>query len=476
MYQGSLALLTDLYQLTMAYGYWKKGMADRESVFHLFFRKKPFQGSFAIAAGLESAIDFIQSFRFDASDLAYLEGLKDQKGGVLFETGFLDYLKQLKFACDVDAMPEGTAAFPHQPLVRVKGPLLQAQLLESPLLNLINFPTLIATKAARICFAARPDEVIEFGMRRAQGIDGAITASRAAFIGGCKSTSNAIAGKLFGIPVRGTHAHSWIMAFETEQEAFDAYAEVMPQNGIYLVDTYDSLEGTRRAIAAAKKRGADLGGVRLDSGDLTALSIPIRKMLDAAGFTQAKILASNELDETLIADMKHQGSKVDLWGVGTHLVTGKEQPALDGVYKLAAIRDKGGKWRYTLKLSETAGKVTTPGILQVRRFRKGKRNLADMIYDSEGKVGNEIVESEDPSSIKMVEKETSYVDLLAPVFRKGKLVYQKPTLLEIQKRAEEELSHFDDGVRRFLNPQRYCHGIERGLYELKSKMKEQARV
>ena len=352
IYKESLALLTDLYQLTMSYGYWKTGLDRKEAVYHLFFRRAPFQGGFTVAAGLEAAIDYLENFHFDESDLHYLADLKNSEGGRSFPDDFLDYLFNLKFSCDVDAMPEGTIAFPYEPLLRIKGPLIQCQILESPLLNLINFPTLIATKAARIRIAAKDDQIIEFGLRRAQGIDGSITASRAAYIGGCSATSNVLAGKLFGIPVRGTHSHSWVMVFDDELESFQTLAENMPANSVFLVDTYDSLEGVKKAIQVGKwlkKKGKTLKGIRLDSGDLAYLSIKSREMLDKAGFPDAAIVASNELDETLISDLKRQGAQVGVWGVGTNLVTSKDQPALDGVYKLSALRDPGGPLEIQVK-------------------------------------------------------------------------------------------------------------------------------
>ena len=369
----------------MAYGYWKKGFFDKEAVFHLFFRKKPFQGPYAICAGLEPFLDFLRNFRYEPADLAYLATLCGADGKPLFEPAFLDYLSDFKFTCDIDAMPEGTPVFPYEPLVRVQGPIIQAQLLESPLLNIINFQSLIATKSSRICHAAQGDEVIEFGLRRAQGIDGALSAVRAAYIGGCHSTSNVLAGKLYNIPVKGTHAHSWIMAFDDELSSFEAWGEVMPNNLIFLVDTYESIRGAKRAIEVAtrlRKKKIDILGVRLDSGDMAPLSIEIRRLLDQAGFTSAKIMASNELDEHLIADLKKRGAKIDLWGVGTHLVTGKDQPALDGVYKLSAVREnRKSPWKYKLKVSEQPAKVTSPGIHQVRRYWSGKGAIADMTYD-----------------------------------------------------------------------------------------------
>lgn len=466
----SLALLTDLYQLTMVYGYWKSGLWKREAVFHLNFRKWPFKGGFALAAGLETAVRFIEELHFSPSDLSYLRELKDSGGAPLFEKGFLEFLSHFQFSCDVDAMAEGTLVFPYEPLVRVKGPIWQAQLLESPLLNLINFQTLIATKAARVCMAAYPDPVIEFGMRRAQGIDGAISASRAAFIGGCFATSHILAGKLFGIPVRGTHAHSWVMAFEEEAEAFETFAEVLPKGCVMLVDTYHSVQGVEKAIAVAKKlkkTGFELAGVRLDSGDLARLSIEIRKLLDREGFTETQIMASNELDEYLIRDLKQQGAKISLWGVGTNLVTGKDQPALDGIYKLSAVQNEKGEWVHKLKLSEQTAKVTNPGILQVRRFWDGTSYVGDAMWD-------ELLGIEEPfTAVDIFDPEkkfsgtASFRDLLVPIFRKGKFVYSLPPLTEVQTHAQEELSRLPPSMKRFTNPQPYPIGLERRLYQKK---------
>lgn len=476
IYRGSLSLLTDLYELTMAYGYWREGMADREAVFHLSFRKHPFKGTFAIVAGMEVVLDYLQNFSFTESDVSYLSSLKGADGKPIFDNKFLDYLKNLKITLDVDAMPEGTAVFPHEPLIRVQGPILQAQIMESALLNILNFQTLIATKAARICWAAKPDPVVEFGLRRAQGIDGAISASRAAFIGGCESTSHVLAGKLFGIPVKGTMAHSWVMAFDHEKDAFRAFAKAQPNNCIFLVDTYDSIAGTKHAIEVAKelKNVINFLGVRLDSGDLTYLSIEIRKILDEAGFPEAKIMASNELDENLITDLKHQGCRVNLWGVGTNLVTGKDQPALDGVYKLSAVKDGQGKWHYRLKISETLAKVTTPGITQVRRYYNDKGNTADMLYDIHLKTPDfpTLIDIQDPGIAKEISRDWKWKDLLVPMMRKGKSVYAHPSLDQMQKNTEEGLSQFSPRTRRFLNPQPYFTGFEKGLYQMKLKMIE----
>lgn len=478
IYQSSLGLLTDLYELTMAYGYWKEGMADREAVFHLSFRKQPFKGPFAIAAGMEVAIDYLLHFHFSDSDLSYLESLRGVDQKPIFDKNFLDYLKNLKIELDVDAMPEGTVVFPHEPLIRVSGPILQAQIMESALLNIINFQSLIATKASRICWAAKSDPVVEFGLRRAQGIDGAISASRASYIGGCESTSHVFAGKLFGIPVKGTMAHSWVMAFEDEKKAFEAFAKTQPNNCIFLVDTYDSIQGTKHAVEVAKemkKKGIPFLGVRLDSGDLTYLSIEIRKILDEAGFQDAKIMASNELDENLIVDLKHQGCLVNLWGVGTNLVTAKDQPALDGVYKLSAVKDAKNKWQYRLKISEQMAKVTTPGISQVRRYFNEQGNIADMLYDIHLDMPSQpmIFDMVDSAVVKEVKKDWQWRDLLVPMMRKGKSVYAHPTLEKMRANTQDELSRFSSRMRRFLNPQPYFAGIEKNLYQLKLSLIEE---
>ena len=478
----SLALLTDLYEVTMAYGYWKKQMAEDEAVFHLFFRKMPFQGGFAMAAGLHDVIEFVKRFRFEQSDLDYLATLQGADGSPLFETPFLDYLANLEFTCDIDAMPEGDMVFAYEPMVRVQGPIIQCQLLESALLTLTNFSTLIATKGARISLATEGDPILEFGLRRAQGIDGALTASRAAFIGGCTATSNVFAGKMLGIPVKGTHAHSWIMAFESELESFQAYAEAMPENCVFLVDTYDTLQGVRNAIEVGKwlhKHDRPLLGIRLDSGDLNYLSIESRKMLDEAGFPEAQIFASNELNETLIADLKHQGAKIAVWGVGTNLVTGQTQSALDGVYKLSAYRKQGAeKWQYKLKLSEQMTKVSNPGILQVRRFENSQGEyVADALYDIHADIsqGCTIVDPFDQTRQRVLSKEMKSRDVLTPIFRKGKLVYKDPPLVDIQAYAKKELAKFDKSIKRFFNAHIYPVGMEKSLFEYKIKLVDKIR-
>ncbi len=468
---GSLALLTDFYQITMAYGYWKSGLDRHEGVFHHCFRRQPF-GGFTVAAGLEPLIHFLEKFKYTQDDLNYLANLKAANGTLLFEDGFFEYLSKLTFQCDVDAVPEGTVVFPYEPMVRVKGPLIQCQLLESPLLNYINFASLIATKAARVCIAAKGDQVVEFGLRRAQGLDGALTASRSSFIGGCESTSNVLAGKLFGIPVKGTMAHSWVMVFEDELASFEQYAKCLPNNTVFLVDTYDTIEGVKKAIEVGKKlksQGLKFLGIRLDSGDLAYLSIKARELLDEADFKDSIIFASNELDEKVINELKMQGATISMWGVGTHLVTGKDHPWLDGVYKLSAVRKPEGPWRYTLKLSEQMVKVSNPGILQVRRFFQGKETIADMIFDinHEPKEEWHVVDPLDPTREKIISDQLQSQNLLVPIFREGKLVYKLPTLQEIQKNTQKELSYFHPGIKRFLNPHQYVVGMEKWLYDLK---------
>jgi nicotinate phosphoribosyltransferase len=476
LYRNNLTLLTDLYQLTMAYGYWKSGTAEKEAVFSLFFRKHPFQGGFTIAAGLEHVVEFLQKFKFTQEDTNYLSTLKGNDGQPMFEPAFLEYLQNLRFTCEVDAVPEGTVVFPQEPMLRVKGPILQCQLIETPLLNLINFQSLIATKAARMVIATKGEPVLEFGLRRAQGIDGAMTASRAAYIGGCDSTSNVLAGKLYGIPVKGTHAHSWVMSFESELESFETYAEVLPNNCIFLVDTYNTLDGVRNAITVGKKlqeKGHRLAGIRLDSGDLAYFSIEARKLLDAAGFRDTSIVASNDLDENIIASLKEQGAMINVWGVGTKLITAFDQPALGAVYKLTALRNDEGKWDYKVKLSEQTLKISTPGIQQVRRYTNEKGFTADMIFDTEHTPTEEtstIIDPMDFTKQRKLSNRWVYEDLLVPILRKGKLVYELPSLESIRQRVHDQLPRFHEGIKRFVNPHVYHVGLEKGLYEFKTNL------
>lgn len=477
MSPGSLALLTDLYQVTMACGYWKLGRADEEAVFNLFFRRAPFRGAYAIAAGLQEALRYMAEFRFTPEDVAYLGTLRGNDGQRLLEPGFLDYLASLRLTLDVEAVPEGTPVFPHEPLLRVRGPLAQCQLLETPLLNCLNFSTLIATKAARICEAAGGDPVVEFGLRRAQGSDGALTASRAAYIGGCAATSNVLAGMRYGIPVRGTHAHSWVMSFADEREAFAAYAEALPNNCTFLVDTYDTLEGVRRAAEVGKllaARGHAMAGVRLDSGDLAALSVAAREILDAAGLQQAAIVASNDLDEREIVALKAKGAAIGVWGVGTRLVTAYDQPALGGVYKLAALRGSAG-WEYRIKLSEEPVKVSNPGVQQVRRYADPSgRLLGDVIYE-EGLGLHGAGARVDAGGEFAPPAGASVEDLLVPVLRAGQPVYEPPPLVEVRARTQAQLQRLDPAVRRLDAPASYPVALDRPLADLKARLMAEAR-
>jgi len=474
LYQGSLALLTDFYQLTMAYAYWKSGKGDQEAVFNLFFRKHPFEGGFTITAGLDYVIDYCRNFKFSEDDLDYLRKMETKEGKPTFEKGFLDYLSNLKFNCDIDAIEEGTVVFPNEPLIRVRGSLIQCQLLETPLLNIINFQSLIATKAARISLAAKGEPVLEFGLRRAQGIDGALAASRAAFIGGCSSTSNVMAGNLFGIPVSGTHAHSWIMSFATEIEAFEAYAEAFPDDCIFLVDTYDTLNGVKNAIEVGKKlreKGKEILGIRLDSGDLAYFSNKARKMLDEAGFPEAKIVASNNLDEHIITSLKNQEASINIWGVGTKLVTAYDQPALGAVYKLSAVKDLNNNWVPKIKLSQQSLKINIPGFHNVKRYLSNGKAVADMIFLEETEIdqkGTMIIDPIDQTRRKRLmpyfyEEEV----LLRPIFKGGKKIYERPEINQIRQRVKDQLESFDKTHKRITNPHLYPVGLEENLHQLR---------
>jgi nicotinate phosphoribosyltransferase len=464
-------LLTDLYQLTMAYGYWQLNMHEQEAAFHILFRKNPFHGNYALHCGLASVVDFLNNWHFQSDDLAYLATLKSPDHTPLFPQAFLDYLGKLAFSCDVDAIAEGTVVFPHAPLLRIQGPLLQCQLLETPLLNMINFQTLIATKASRVCRAACDDPVIEFGMRRAQGPDGALSASRAAYIGGCVGTSNTLAGKFYDIPVKGTHAHSWVTAFPDEISAFQAYAEVMPHNGILLVDTYNTVTGVKNAIKIGKQlkeQGTDLIALRLDSGDLAELSKEARKLLDEAGFTETGLLASNSLDEYVISDLKRQGATISSWGVGTHLATAYDQPALDGVYKLSALRNVQGEWEYKLKISEQEVKISNPGRHQVRRYFSNNQFIADVIYDLTlgiADIPDTVLFDPSLPPIRLDDYD-AFTDLLQPVFRHGKLVDTLPTIHETRDLAIAASQEFYQahGVKP------YPVGLEKNLHALKMQL------
>ncbi len=459
----SLFLLTDLYQLTMACGYWKSGRADREAVFHLVFRRNPFGGGFSIACGLSQALEVLEDFRLSAGDRTYLETVTGNDGEPLFSREFLDYLSAMRLRCDVDAVPEGTAVFPQEPLVRVKGPLLEAQVLETALLNIINFQTLIATKAARLSMAARGRRTLEFGLRRAHGINGGLMASRAAYVGGCDATSNALAGKLYGIPIAGTHAHSWVMSFDSEQEAFDVYADALPNNSIFLVDTYDTAGGVERAIETARAmraRGREAMGIRLDSGDLGRLSVEARRRLDESGFPEAKIVASGDLDEHSVAALVNAGAPIDAFGVGTKLATAFDEPALGGVYKLSSISDEQGRLQPKLKTSDDPAKTSNPGCLQVRRFLQAERFVGDVIYD----------EGTPPDLKAVAEPADRLTDLLVPVLRGGKAVYELPTAERARRRTFEQLAGLPEEVKRLEKPETYSVRLEKTLAARKEEM------
>ncbi|MCP4294798.1 MAG: nicotinate phosphoribosyltransferase [Proteobacteria bacterium] len=469
----SIAMFTDLYQLTMGFGYWKLGKHQQESIFTLSIRENPFKGGYTICCGLELLIEALKDFAFTKSDIDYLQTLTGNDGSPLFSPEYLQYLLELKITSNIDAVREGSIVFPHEPLIRIQGPIIECQLLETLFLNLINFSSLISTKASRICWATEGEPVLEFGARRAQGVDGALTASRAAFIGGCHATSNVLAGKLYDIPVKGTHAHSWVMSFNNELESFNKYAECMPNNCTLLVDTYNTIEGTKRAIQIAKKLKSERHqpfGVRLDSGDLAYLSIEVRKLLDEAGLEAMKIVGSNDLDEEIIRSLKGQGSKVSIWGVGTNLITAAGQSALGGVYKMTAIKENG-VWIDKIKLSEQTTKINTPGKLQIRRFfRKNGTPIADAIYDQavpEPVKSWKIIDPVDPIRQKTVIKSDHWEDILIPVFVKGSCVYDSPPLVEIKEYCRKQLKTFHEGIKRIVNPHSYPAGIEDSLQQRK---------
>ncbi len=463
------SLFTDLYELTMMQGYWLHGMAGREAVFDLSMRRLPFDGGYAIAAGLEDAVRFLTGLRFTGEDLDYLRGLG------IFTEEFLKSLSDFRFTGDVDAAPEGMPVFPLEPLVRVRASLCQAQLVESGLLNLINFQTLIATKAARICGEAGRDNVVEFGLRRAQGPEGALMASRAAFIGGCAATSNVEAGRCFGIPVRGTQAHSWITAFADERTAFRSFVESYPTDGVLLVDTYDTLKsGVPNAIAVGlemRARGERLPAIRLDSGDLAYLSVEARKMLDAAGLADTKIFASNEIDEWIVHDLRAQGAAIDAWGIGTSLVTGRGDPALSGVYKMAAVQDETGVWVPKRKLSDTVEKSTLPGLKQVYRlFGADGFMMADLLeLEETPPPADRNVRGHHPTIegvSKRYEEIAEIVPLLTPVLRGGRPIGTGRALTRIREEARGELARLHPTSRRLLNPHRYKVSLGPALHAL----------
>ena len=474
MDRQNLTLLTDLYELTMMQGYFRHKDQNEIVIFDAFYRSNPCDGGYAISAGLEQVIDYVKNLRFDKEDITYLRSLG------IFEEDFLAYLADFKFSGDIYAIPEGTVMFPREPMVKVIAPIMEAQLVETAILNIINHQSLIATKASRICYAAKGDGIMEFGLRRAQGPDAGTYGARAAVIGGCIGTSNVLCGQLFDVPVKGTHAHSWIMSFPDEYTAFKTYANMYPSSCILLADTYDTLKsGVPNAIRVFKEmRDAGIPltnyGIRLDSGDLAYLSKKARKMFDDAGFPDAVIAASNDLDEFLIDSLKTQGAKITSWGVGTHLITSKDCPSFGGVYKLAAIRDRNGNFIPKIKLSENSEKVTNPGnktIYRVYEKESGKIK-ADLICLTEEHFDeNETLLLFDPlEPWKKTHLESgSYTlrELLVPVFLNGECVYTSPKTMEIREYCQKELDTLWEETRRLVNPHEVYVDLSQKLYDIK---------
>jgi nicotinate phosphoribosyltransferase len=468
----NLSLLTDMYELTMVGGYIVSGKQDQYANFDYFFRKVPDNGSYCITAGLEQLVDYITRIRFSQQDLNYLDGLK------IFPKKVFRYLENFRFTGDLYAVPEGTAVFPGEPIIRVTAPLPEAQFVESALLNIMNFQTLIATKASRVCIAAEGDPVIEFGLRRAHGPDAALWASRASFIGGAQGTSNVLAGKAFGIPVRGTVAHSWVESFPSELESFRTYCSIYPGGCLLLVDTYDTLKsGVPHAIQVGKELRAqgrgELTGIRLDSGDLAYLSKEARKLLDREGFPETKIFASSDLDEWIIESIKNQGGQIDTWGVGTRLVTAFSTPALGGVYKLTGI-EENGVMVPKIKKSDNPEKVTNPGKKKVVRF-----------FDTSGMMRGDVMflEEEAPEVrpirgfhpvvhhvSKIYPPNFERVELLKPVLKNGELVYPKPGLKEIQANTRRNMKELGPEFKRFTNPHIYHVSLSRKLVQTKQQL------
>ncbi len=469
-----MTLLTDLYQLTMVGGYYSLGKSGQRATFDYFFRKIPENGAYCVAAGLEQLIDYIQNIHFEGEDIDYLRSLN------LFPPEVLEFFQELRFTGDLYAVPEGTLVFPQEPLVRVTAPLPEAQFIETALLNILNFQTLIATKAARVCMIAGDDPVIEFGVRRAHGPDGGLSASRAAFIGGARATSNLMAGKAYGIPVRGTLAHSWVESFPNELESFQAYSKIYPKNTLLLVDTYDTLRsGVPNAIQVGRElresRQGDLAGIRLDSGDLTFLSREARRMLDEAGFDRTRILGSSDLDEWLIESIKKQGAEIDIWGVGTRLVTSYSWPALGGVYKLSAIFENG-TMQPKLKVSDDPEKTTNPGVKKVVRFFDEKNFMRGdvLFFEDEVVPGNEPLQAFHPMLAhvhKAYPPHFTKQEILVPVFRGGKLVYATPPLEQIQQKTLEGLQyHLRPEHKRLQNPHIYHVSLGERLFRQKQEL------
>jgi len=473
------ALLTDFYELTMAAGYLEQGKLSDTATFDLYYRHNPFKGGYGIAAGLEDAVRAIVDARFDREDLQYLRSLRFPAGTRAFSDDFLRYLASYRFNGHIRAVPEGTVVFPNEPILEVSGNLIECQMVETALLCHINFQTLVATKAARIWEAANRGVVIEFGLRRAQGPDGALSACRAAFIGGADGTSNVLGSARLGIPARGTHGHSWIQAFASELEAFRAYACSFPDDCTLLVDTYDTLKsGVPNAIRVAKeleRNGHRLAGMRIDSGDLAFLSQRSRHMLDQEGLSYVKIVASNELDEYIISDILAQGGKVDIWGVGTNLVTGSGEGggALGGVYKM--VEHNG---RPKIKLSANPEKMTNPGIKKVVRFYEGELMDADALADDSEDLSTYGVLIVDPNNPLRRKKLNSgrRVELLTPVVNSGQILCEFPSLEQIRNHRKEQLSQLHESHKRLHNPHEYKVGLTYALWQKKEQMLNQETV
>ena len=467
-----VALNTDLYELTMAQGFWESGMSESQGCFTVFFRDAPFDGGYAVACGTGQIADLVENFTFDEDSIAYLASLQAPGGGAMFKQGFLDYLRDFRMNVNVWAVPEGEVVFPREPLVRVEGPLIDCQLLETALLNLVNFQTLVATKTARVVHAAEGHPVSDFGLRRAQGPDGGLAVARASYIAGASSTSNVVAGKIYGIPVFGTHAHAWVMAFPSELDAFRAFAKSSPKNCVLLLDTYDVHQGIQNAITVAKEMEAEgerLAAIRIDSGDLAKLTKETRKAFDDAGLPYVKISASNDLDEYTIQSLFAQGAPIDSFGVGTKLATCDPQPSLGGVYKLSATRPSADvPWEPVMKLSESVFKRTIPGIQHLRRYYdESGCPVADMIwdetYDKGGAGMSDAVDDLISYDLSQYEGREVHVQLIAD----GKRTTEPESIEDARARCREALMHLDPSVKRFLNPQVYPVGIEEGLAQLR---------
>ncbi len=471
--QTNMTMLTDFYELTMSKGYLDHGFEDMIAYFDLFFRAVPQDGGFAIMAGLEQMIDYLKSLHFSEDDLAFLI----ERGS--FNDRFIDYLRNFKFACDVWAVPEGTPIFPNEPIVKVRGPIIQAQMIETMLLVTINHQSLIATKTARIVRAAKGRPVMEFGARRAQGYDAAVLGARAAYIAGAAATSCTICGEQFGVPVAGTMAHSWVQAFDTEYEAFKAYAESYPDDTVLLVDTYNTIKfGVPNAIRVAKEVlepiGKRLKGIRIDSGDLTYLTLKAREMLDEAGMTDCRITVSNALDEYIIRDLIQQGAAIDSFGVGERLITARAEPVFGGVYKLSAI-ERDGQVIPKMKFSDNAGKVTNPGNKEIWRFydKSTGKAIADLITLAGEEIDeNAPMEIFDPLHTYKRKTLTNFTirKLLTPIFVGGKLIYARVPIDETRAQCAREVDKLWESVRRFENPQTYFVDLSQKLWDIKDQL------